>query len=219
MNHGTFEELRGPDGPLQGRLDGVERRDSQVRMAEEVDTVLREGGRRLVEAGPGTGKTFAYLMPALLRARAPEFRVVVSTWTRNLQEQIVDKDLPLLRSALGSTVSVALVPGRENYVCRRRAEQALGKVETLLAGGGRHAELQRIVEWAARSRQGTRGEVGFRPRPEVWASVRAERGNCLAQRSPHFRSCAWQWSRRNARDASPQRSRLGSRVCVRIRNS
>lgn len=195
----SLRDLLGPRGPLSRRLGDLEHRESQVQMAEAVLQTCREGGRLLVEAGPGTGKTFAYLVPALLEARPPQLRIVISTWTRNLQEQILHKDLPLLRAALDSSLPVALVLGRENYVCRRRAEEALARAAA--EGSTFRAELRAICDWAARSRSGIQSEIPVQPSPAAWALARAERGNCLQQHSPFFQSCAWQWSRRLAKEA------------------
>lgn len=180
---------------------GLERREGQIQMAEAVEEVLTDGGRLLVEAGPGTGKTFAYLVPALLHARVPDRRIVVSTWTRNLQEQIIEKDLPMLRKALGTATRVCLVQGRENHVCRRRAEEAWQRGAP---DSGPHVTkgLDALIDWARSTRSGLRSELQPAPKPALWSAVRAERGNCLAQRSPFFQSCVWQWSRRNARDAA-----------------
>ncbi len=197
-----MRQLLGPDGSIASRFAGFEERASQIEMAEAVDLALLEGGRLMVEAGTGTGKTFAYLLPALLHAELPDRRIVVSTWTKNLQEQIVHKDLPWLRGVLGVPFEAALVQGRENYVCRRRAEHALRRDDALFESARSVAELERLVEWAARSDEGTRGSLDFEPTAEAWAAVRAERGNCLHARSPFFQSCVWQEAKRRARDAS-----------------
>jgi ATP-dependent DNA helicase DinG len=201
VNRSRMAELFGSGGALATRFEGFEERPSQAAMAEAIDDLFVRGGRLLVEAGTGTGKTFAYLLPALLHAELPERRVVISTWTRTLQEQLVGRDLPRLRELLGVPLEAVLVQGRENYVCRRRAELALHRNDLLFEGAGSGAQLAEVVEWSARSRVGTRADLGFEPRAEVWAAVRAERGNCLQGRSPHFHSCVWQDAKRRAREA------------------
>ncbi|HET9299679.1 MAG TPA: DEAD/DEAH box helicase, partial [Candidatus Polarisedimenticolaceae bacterium] len=105
-----------PGGPLAAAHPGYEPRLGQARMAEAVGRTLRQGGQLLVEAGTGTGKTLAYLVPALESGR----RVIVSTGTRNLQDQIFARDLPFLRERTGMQVDAALLKGRENYLCRFR---------------------------------------------------------------------------------------------------
>jgi ATP-dependent DNA helicase DinG len=191
----------GPDGPVAARFAGFEERASQVEMAEACDRAFELGGRLMVEAGTGTGKTFAYLLPALLHAALPDHRVVISTWTKNLQEQLVEKDLPLLRALLGVDFEAALVQGRENYVCRRRAEESLRRPELLFEDPTLASQLRRLVEWSATSDVGTRGSLPFVPKPEAWAAVRAERGNCLQARSPFHGTCVWQQAKRRAREA------------------
>ena len=112
-------DLLGPDGPLARDLDGYEHRPAQMAMADAVENALREGGVALIEAGTGTGKTLAYLVPALLSGK----KVVVATRTKNLQDQLRLKDLPLLRRTLepeGFEVEVAFMKGLANYLCLRR---------------------------------------------------------------------------------------------------
>lgn len=196
-----MRDLLGPGGPIAARHGAFEERESQIAMAEAVDRAFHDHARLFVEAGTGTGKTFAYLLPALLHADLPERRVVISTWTRNLQEQLVERDLPMLREILGVPLEAALVQGRENYVCRRRAEQALRRTDLLFEHAGSARELRRLVDWAATSPRGTRSSLDFEPRGESWAAVRAERGNCLGARSPYFGECAWQEAKRRVRDA------------------
>ncbi|MBM4013482.1 MAG: DEAD/DEAH box helicase [Planctomycetes bacterium] len=196
-----LRELLGPGGPIAARHPAFEERESQIVMAEAVDRAFHDHARLFVEAGTGTGKTFAYLLPALLHADLPDRRVVISTWTRNLQEQLVHRDLPMLREILGVPLEAALVQGRENYVCRRRAEQALRRTDLLFEHVRSAGELQRLVSFAATSPQGTRSSLDFEPRAEAWAAVRAERGNCLGARSPFFESCAWQEAKRRVREA------------------
>jgi ATP-dependent DNA helicase DinG len=194
-------ELFGSGGLLAARFAGFEERPSQLAMAEAVDSLFSRGGRLLIEAGTGTGKTFAYLLPALLHAQLPDRRVVISTWTRTLQEQLVGRDLPRLRELTGVPLEAALVQGRENYVCRRRGELALERSDLLFESPASGGELARVVDWATHSPVGTRSDLGFQPRAEVWAAVRAERGNCLNARSPFFKSCVWQEAKRRTREA------------------
>ena len=116
MNKPTMQEVLGKHGILAKGLDSYEYRIQQVEMAEAVSRALQGGGSLIVEAGPGTGKTFAYLIPAIYSGH----RVIVSTGTKNLQEQIFFKDIPLLRAMLPVKFTVAYMKGRENYLCQRR---------------------------------------------------------------------------------------------------
>ena len=142
----------GPRGALSRVLPGYEERPAQRRLAEAVERVLREGGLLLAEAGTGTGKTLAYLLPAVELGR----RVVVSTGTKNLQEQLIDKDIPLLAAALGRELKVAVMKGRGNYLCLLRYN-SFGQ-----AGSFRRLDeipLFRAVEhWAPTTASGDRAE-------------------------------------------------------------
>src|SRR5687767_721837 len=115
-----FEEIFGAEGPLAAAIPGFATRDEQIAMAEHVWQALRSQGRLIVEAGTGVGKTFAYLVPALLSGR----RVIISTGTRHLQDQLFHKDLPRVRTALGVTADVRLLKGRSNYLCLQRLDHA-----------------------------------------------------------------------------------------------
>lgn len=166
-------------------------------MAEAVEEALAEGRHLLVEAGTGVGKSFAYLVPALLHAAHGGGPVVVATRTIALQEQLVEKDLPLLLAALGlDKLRVALAKGRGNYVCRRRTEIAWSEAGGLLADDNLRRQLDRIRDWAEKSRDGSRADLPFRPAADVWDAVRAESGNCLHQRCRFYETCAYQRSRR-----------------------
>jgi len=115
------DEIFAPDGLLARHLPGYSQRPQQQQMADAVAGILERGGVLVCEAGTGTGKTFAYLIPALLSGR----KVIISTGTKNLQDQLFHRDLPLVRRALARPVSVALLKGRANYLCIHRMENAL----------------------------------------------------------------------------------------------
>src|SRR5262245_62108961 len=120
MKSMDFDDIFGTEGPLARAIPGFSTRDEQIAMAEHVWRALRTRGRLIVEAGTGTGKTFAYLVPALLSG----CRVIVSTGTRNLQDQLFHRDLPMVAAAIGRPVRVALLKGRSNYLCLHRLETA-----------------------------------------------------------------------------------------------
>jgi ATP-dependent DNA helicase DinG len=173
-----------PDGLLARALPGYEERPSQSRLSEAVDRVLRDGGLLLAEAGTGTGKTLAYLRPAVELGR----RVVVSTGTKNLQEQLVDKDLPLLARALGRDLSVAVMKGRGNYLCLLRY-RSFGQ-----AGTFRRLEeipLFRAVEkWSPETATGDRAEIADLPDSvDFWREIAATSENCIGQSCPDFDPC------------------------------
>jgi ATP-dependent DNA helicase DinG len=185
-----LEDIFGDGGPLQRALPGFNVRRQQVHMATRVADALAKRGILTVEAGTGTGKTFAYLVPALLSGA----RVLVSTGTRTLQDQLYAKDLPLVGAALGRPAKVALLKGRSNYLCRHRLEQAAGQVRAPM--------LERITSWSRITRSGDLAEVsGLADSDPVWAQVTSTRDNCLGTRCPQLAGCHVALARRHALDA------------------
>jgi ATP-dependent DNA helicase DinG len=174
----------GPQGLLARALPGYEERPSQQRLSESVGRVLREGGLLLAEAGTGTGKTLAYLLPAVELGR----RVVVSTGTKNLQEQLLAKDIPLLARALGRDLNVAVMKGRGNYLCllRFRSFAQAGSFRQL-----DEIPLFRSVEsWAEQTASGDRAEIPELPDAvDFWREISAASENCIGQSCPDFDPC------------------------------
>jgi ATP-dependent DNA helicase DinG len=186
-----------PGGPLSLRHPRYEDRPQQRAMARMVADLYNGGGVGIAEAGTGTGKSVAYLLPAIRWALANRERTVVSTNTINLQEQLVDKDLPLLRRALGEPFRFALVKGRRNYVSIRRALLARESAGSLLEGE-KEAELAGLMEWLDTTSDGSLSDLPFRPSGEVWDEVSSETDVCLRARCPHFEDCFYQRARREA---------------------
>ncbi len=174
----------GPKGLLARALPGYEERPSQQRLSEAVAGVLRGGGLLLAEAGTGTGKTLAYLLPAVELER----RVVVSTGTKNLQEQLVDKDIPLLSRALGRDLAVAVMKGRGNYLCLLRY-RSFGQAGTFRRLN--ELPLFKAVEaWAPRTETGDRAEIPELPDGvDFWREISATTENCIGQACPEFDAC------------------------------
>jgi ATP-dependent DNA helicase DinG len=200
-----LEDIFGPDGPLQRALPDFRVRREQLRMAERVAAALRARESLVVEAGTGTGKTFAYLVPALLSGK----RVLISTGTRTLQDQLFAKDLPLVSAALGRPSRVALLKGRANYLCRNALAHLTdgGEQLAMLAGEARHPRaphgmLARIQRWARTTRSGDLAEVrGLADSNPVWAQVTSTRESCLGLRCPEISNCHVAIARREALDA------------------
>jgi len=186
-----------PDGPVAVAHGSYEDRPTQRDMARVVAHTYNDGGIALVEAGTGTGKSIAYLIPAIRWAVMNRERTVVSTNTINLQEQLVGKDLPFLRRALGESFRFALVKGRGNYISIRRALLARDNAPALLEDAGR-AELESIVEWLQSAREGSLQELPFEPSRETWDEVVSDGDFCLRQRCPHFDACFYQRARRDS---------------------
>lgn len=193
-----WEEIFGIEGPLAATVAGFTSRPEQIAMAAEVSRALRSRGRLVVEAGTGTGKTYAYLVPVLLSGR----RVIVSTGTRTLQDQLFRRDLPTVAAALGRPVRVALLKGRANYLCLHRLELA----EQQAAARGLRREiavaLPHVRDWAQTTRQGDIAELArFSESDPVWPWVTSTRDNCLGPDCPVFDRCHVMKARREAQAA------------------
>ncbi len=184
-----------PGGAIASAIDGFEPRESQREMAAAVAATLAEGGVLLVEAGTGTGKTLAYLVPAILKGE----RVLVSTGTKNLQEQIYFKDLPVLEQALGVPFKATCMKGRANYLCLHRFEAlrdeaAVSGVAMSLPGFAADHDarmfLTIIDAWSARTETGDRAEIADLPENlPLWNDVAASAENCLGGDCPRYDEC------------------------------
>lgn len=177
------EHIFGPTG-LFSKSANFEYREQQQRMAMEVARSLVEGGNLLVEAGTGVGKSFAYLVPSILFAVRRRKKAVISTHTINLQEQLTEKDLPLLRRILPVEFSFCMLKGRANYLCTRRLQKALQQSGSLFTSS-ESAELLRIKEWSEKTTDGSLSDFDHEPDPRVWEQVCSERGLCTPKRCGH----------------------------------
>src|ERR1700744_2548561 len=160
-----IEAVLGPDGPLAQALPGYRPRPVQLRMAVRVQAALEDRATLLVEAGTGTGKTYAYLVPALLSG----LRVLISTGTRTLQDQLFHRDLPLLAAAIGRPARVALLKGRSNYVCLARLAD-VGRQAELLPAPADSMPATSLLEWAMASRDGDLAELSGLGDEHPWRS-------------------------------------------------
>jgi ATP-dependent DNA helicase DinG len=193
----------GERGPIAHQLSRYEDRQSQRDMAAHIADGYNDGGVQLLEAGTGVGKSFAYLVPALAWAKANGERTVVSTNTINLQEQLVGKDLPLLRQALSDddySPTFALLKGWRNYLCLSRMHQAVTAQRTLLEQD-KLDELLGIAGWAGHTADGTLSDLPVTPSAEVWDEVSAEPDLCTRLKCPHFDRCFLFRARRRAAEA------------------
>jgi ATP-dependent DNA helicase DinG len=181
------------EGPLAGVVKGFKRRPQQLEMAQAIHEAIESTGVLVAEAGTGTGKTFAYLVPALMAGG----KVIVSTGTKTLQDQLFDRDLPAVRAALASGASAALLKGRSNYVCLYRLKRA-GTQESF-ATRDEFSQLKRIERFAAASPTGDRADLADVPEDApVWAHVTSTRDNCLGQSCRDYGDCFVMRARRNA---------------------
>jgi ATP-dependent DNA helicase DinG len=191
-----MEELFGPSGRLAATLPGFEPRAEQAALAEAVAEALQDDEHLLAEAGTGTGKSLAYLLPALASGK----RVVVATATKALQEQLLTKDVPAAAAALGRDVRVAVLKGRQNYLCRK----SLGGVDQL-GGLFRTADdavaYEGLREWIEATETGDRAELPFEPSATLWAELSVGADRCAGRRCPFVGACYAEAARGRAAEA------------------
>ncbi len=203
----TPADILGPQGRIAARLEHYETRSQQLEMADAVAAALARRQHLVVEAGTGVGKSFAYLVPAILAATedrdddAGPFRVVVSTHTISLQEQLITKDLPLLNAVIPREFSAVLVKGRGNYVSLRRLELANQRASNLFARDDELRELRQLREWSVQSFDGSLSDLSFRPSGAVWDEVASDSHNCLGRGCPRHADCFYYRARRRVQHA------------------
>jgi len=188
-------------GPIARKLPGFEVRPQQLEMAVAVEEALRSRNHLLVEAGTGVGKSFAYLIPAIERAFHHGERVVISTHTIALQEQLIAKDIPFLRSVLPDDFQAVLVKGRANYLGLRRLARASSRQEMLFSGSRETQELHAIEDWAYTTTDGSLSDLSWEPMTSVWDRARSDGDDCLGRKCPHYEACFFQRARRKAAKA------------------
>ncbi|HEX5960225.1 MAG TPA: ATP-dependent DNA helicase [Rhodanobacteraceae bacterium] len=192
----TASALLGADGPFAREVPNFAPRATQQRMADAVTAAIADREALVVEAGTGTGKTFAYLVPALLSGK----RAIISTGTRNLQDQLFHRDLPRVLSILGIKADVALLKGRANYLCKYRLQQTVQSGQ--FKSRAQLADLQKIRAWATRTRTGDRAELAEVPEASpLWPRVTSTAENCLGVECPFYDECFVFKARRRAQEA------------------
>jgi ATP-dependent DNA helicase DinG len=191
----NFDDIFGDDGPLARALPDFRPRESQLQMASHVAQALQQNRWLVVEAGTGTGKTFAYLVPALLSGK----RVIVSTGTRTLQDQLFHRDLPLLGRVLGRVVSIALLKGRANYLCRERYARLGGELQL---DPTEAALRENIARWALSTDEGDLAELTALPdNHPLRERMTSTRDNCTGNRCAEYARCHVFAARRRANEA------------------
>jgi ATP-dependent DNA helicase DinG len=190
-----MDGVLGEGGVVSQRYSGFEARAEQLTMAKAVKGAMERGGHLAVEAGTGVGKSFAYLVPAIDQVAKKKGKVVVSTYTITLQQQLINKDIPFLAEILPVEFRACLAKGRGNYLCKRRLDYAVRKGKSLF--GDESFELLRISDWARDTEDGSLSDLDFVPSGAVWDAVRSEHGNCRGRKCKHFRDCFY-WEARRA---------------------
>ena len=197
----TLREIFSPGGLIAQHLDGYEFRDEQLQMAHEVSRAFTSSEHLIVEAGTGVGKSFAYLIPAISHALRSEQKVVISTNTISLQEQLVTKDLPFLQRVLPRDFNVLLAKGRRNYLSRRRLKNLLNYERGLFDTYEEVEQVAAIDEWANQSPDGSRADLSFQPYSQVWDKVASDRDNCLGRSCETYDTCFYFQVRREMHNA------------------
>ncbi|MBV8722666.1 MAG: ATP-dependent DNA helicase, partial [Candidatus Eremiobacteraeota bacterium] len=180
MTASTIDDVFGSDGPIARALPGFEARPGQVQMAQLVERGILEGVHTVVEAGTGVGKSLAYLIPAIRSKK----KVVLSTGTIALQEQLVTKDIPLVQRALDEPLRVTLLKGRNHYLCKQKLERM--RADKLVAPS---RALQELWEWGAATQTGDRAELPFVPKGDEWELLDADADDCVGEFCERFHDC------------------------------
>jgi ATP-dependent DNA helicase DinG len=204
----TPAAILGPGGRIAARLKNYEHRTQQLEMADAVGRALEKGRHLVVEAGTGVGKSFAYLVPAILDATkneeqpdAKNRRIIVSTHTISLQEQLMGKDLPLLKSIIPREFTAVLVKGRRNYLSRRRFELAQSRSRALFKDDKELEELRKLATWVKESDDGSLSDLPYKPLGAVWDEAASDGNNCLGRKCPTYKTCFYFQARRRAENA------------------
>lgn len=201
------QDILGPGGRIARRLTNYECRPQQLEMARAVDEALTRGHHLAVEAGTGVGKSFAYLVPAILAATNPNRSdsknkpIVISTHTISLQEQLLTKDIPLLNSVIPREFTAILAKGRRNYLSKRRLGIAAERTNSLFSNQDEVDELFNMRTWARETRDGSLSDLDHRPSASVWDEVASDSSNCLGRNCDHYAKCFYYAARRRAQHA------------------
>lgn len=183
-----MDDIFGPTGLISKYHKNYEYREGQVRMANEIAAALAEKRHLIVEAGTGTGKTLAYLIPAIAKATSEKRRIVISTGTKNLQEQLMEKDIPFLQKALPKKFSAAYMKGRNNYACIYRVKKA--ETQPILDGLDQIGQFEAVRRWMYESQTGDRRELVDLPEDlAFWNRINARSDICIGQKCPEYEPC------------------------------
>ena len=194
----TPHDILGEGQKIAKRLDNYEHRPEQIEMADAVASAIANKRHLIVEAGTGVGKSFGYLVPAILSLAEnqeakdqPKKRIIVSTHTISLQEQLISKDIPFLNSVIPLEFSAVLAKGRGNYVSLRRLQDAARQAKTLFSSEQEIDQLPMLTKWAKETNDGSRSDLPIKVLPQVWDEVRSDSGNCLGRKCPKYADCLY----------------------------
>ncbi|MBP6004074.1 MAG: ATP-dependent DNA helicase [Pyrinomonadaceae bacterium] len=188
MAENEGDQIFGPGGLISQFHDNYEYREGQVRMADAISTAFKDKKHLIVEAGTGTGKTLAYLIPAIAASIKLGKRVIISTGTKNLQEQLMEKDIPFLQKILPTKFSAAYMKGRSNYACIYRINKS--DDQPILDGIDEVDNFNEVREWSRETQTGDRAELTYLPENlSFWSRVNAKSETCIGQKCPDFEPC------------------------------
>ncbi len=188
QTEGTTEAVFGSDGLISQFHENYEYRDGQVKMAEAITRAFKDKKHLIVEAGTGTGKTLAYLIPAINESIRTKKRIIISTGTKNLQEQLMDKDIPFLQKVFPKKFATAYMKGRSNYACLYRLHKSGD--QPILDGVGEVDNFRDVVEWSRETHTGDRAELTYLPENlPFWNRINAKSEICIGQKCPDFEPC------------------------------
>ena len=196
----TINDILGPDGLIAARLKSYEQRPQQIEMAEAVGQAIQKRQHLIIEAGTGVGKSFAYLVPAVLAATEPESeglsseptrpkRIVISTHTISLQEQLMQKDIPLLNSVVPREFTAVLAKGRSNYLSLRRLASTGERAASLFTDDNEIDQLRDLRSWVRETGDGSKSDLMFDVLPVVWDEVSSDSSNCMGRNCPTYKDC------------------------------
>ena len=201
-------EILGQCGLIAKRLENYEERQQQLQMADAVASAIEKKQHLIVEAGTGVGKSFGYLVPAILSLQESQEnkdggkrRIVVSTHTISLQEQLIEKDVPLLNSVIPLEFSAVLAKGRGNYVSLRRLKKAVQRSENIFSTDEQINQIQRLRAWSGQTGDGSRADLDFKILPDVWDEAKSDSGNCLGRKCPTYEDCHYFKARKRLQNA------------------
>ncbi|MEZ6130387.1 MAG: helicase C-terminal domain-containing protein [Planctomycetaceae bacterium] len=204
----SAEQVLGADGSIARRLKSYESRPEQLALAASVEEAIQNRHHLVAEAGTGVGKSFAYLIPAILAAQQRRSqddkckRIIVSTHTISLQEQLINSDIPFLQAVLPVEFSAVLVKGRSNYISLRRAGKAVQRAsQKMMFEMDGQRQLAQIFDWAQKTTDGSRADLSFRPQPQVWDEVGSDHGDCMGRKCPTHDKCFYYKARRRVWNA------------------
>ncbi|MBR6914139.1 MAG: DEAD/DEAH box helicase family protein [Treponema sp.] len=187
------------NGPLSKIYGHYEERPSQVELLKSITEVFNSDSVGVFEAGTGVGKSFAYLIPSMLWAVKNQERVVISTGTINLQQQVFEKDIPLAEKVIGKKIRAILVKGRQNYVCLRRLSEVVNEPDLF---SDDMDIFEKIFAWSKKTKDGSRSDLSFQPPENIWQRVNSESDACMGMRCKHYSKCFVMKMKKDASEAN-----------------